>query len=488
VLGSDRQDRIFVAGRDGGQFGSGDFVVTMDADGNALGDTPLEALDGPATAVTATRNALLIAGARGLLEFQTASVVPEGAEQSRCILVTPVLNAPDRPDQEDGRRWLRIDAAVTLPEGSTLDIAFAATGDRDVHDRLTRLAGDTTVPVSQRVAGIVSEPDIWRAPTQFHGSALSAAGQPDPFSAKLFDTTDPYVWVSVTLTAAVGSTLPRLTELDVRYPGRTLMENLPAIFQREEAQPNSFLRSLVGVLEATTQGMDERIGSMAAHLNPALASDNWLDFLARWLGVPWDDAIDTTVKRRILSDAAVLAKDRGTRAGLEALLECFLPGTPRRYRVADLTADFGFALVGGPVCTGSTLPAMLGGATRWSAELDSRAVLGYMRLPCPNQPDDAFGHLAGRIRIDLAATATERKSWEPWLSDVVADMVPVNTRVALHWVPPQALRSDRLDGTLTLDSAPSPHLGTDAVTGLARLPERGPKLSASGAAIRTRLG
>jgi hypothetical protein len=52
--------------------------------------------------------------------------------------------------------------------------------------------------------------------------------------------------------------------------------------------------------------------------------------------------------------------------------------------------------------------------------------------------------------------------------------------VDLRWVTARALRGDVLDGTLTLEAAPAPHLGTDAITGTARLPDRGTRLSATG--------
>ena len=44
--------------------------------------------------------------------------------------------------------------------------------------------------------------------------------------------------------------------------------------------------------------------------------------------------------------AGDLAKGRGTWAGLETLLDALIPGTPRRFRVIDATADFGFAILG----------------------------------------------------------------------------------------------------------------------------------------------
>jgi phage tail-like protein len=265
------------------------------------------------------------------------------------------------------------------------------------------------------------------------------------------------------------------------------MENLPSIYQREESRPDSFLRSLVGILEATTQGIDARIAAMGSLVHPASAPEPWLDFLARWLGLPWDDALSEEQKRAIVARAAELAKGRGTRAGLEALLDALIPGTPRRFRLIDATADFGFAIVGDAACAGGVLPAMLGGRTEWSAELSSRTVLGRMRLPCDGQRDDGTYHLAGRVRIDVAATAAERKSWTPWLHRLITEMLPLTARVTLRWVSAHALRSDRLDGSLTLESAPSPHLGTDAITGLARLPDRGARLSASGQGLGTRL-
>jgi phage tail-like protein len=482
VLASDRRDRIYLAGQDGAPQGGGAWVLLIDADGNAIGNVPVEGA-APPTGVAATASHLLVTSQRGLLRYAAATVVPDGADQTRCVLVTPVLGAPDR---EDGRRWLRIDARASLPEGSAIEIAYASTDDSSVRDRLAEVAANANVPVSQRVAAVLNENDIWHAPTTFIGAA-GASGSADSFSAKLFDTTDRFVWVRVALTATAGAALPCLSALDVRYPGQTLMASLPGIYQREESRPDSFLRALVGVLEATTQGVDARIAQLAGHLEPSTAAPEWLDFVARWLGVPWDDGLDVGQKRRILARAALLASARGTRAGLEALLEALMSGSPRRFRVVDTTADYGFARVGGGTCLGTALPAMLGGASRWNAVLDERAVLGSMRLPCPNQPDDGVGRLAGRIRVDVAASAAERAAWEPWLASVLGAMVPVTARLTLRWVSRQALQGNRLDGTLTLDAPPAPHLGTDAITNLARLPERGHRLSRSGPRISTDL-
>lgn len=484
VLGSDSRDRVLLAGADGAEFCGGAYALVLDADGNLLDQVAVDPLDAPATGVVATRDGLLVTGSRGLLRFATWEVVPEGAGRTSCVVLTPMLFSPDREDQ---RRWLRVEATATLPEGSTIEIAFASTDDKATRDRLNAITADESKAASQRIRELQSEPDLWRGRTEFHGSSTHAISPKAVFAAKLFDIRDRYLWVAITLSAAAGGRLPVLSELAVLYPGRTLLENLPSIYQREESRPDSFLRNLVGVLEATTQGIDARIAAMGSLVHPASAPKPWLDFLARWLGLPWDDALSESQKRAIVTHAAELARGRGTRAGLEALLDALIPGTPRRFRVIDATGDFGFAIVGDAACAGSALPAMLGGRTEWTAELSSSTVLGRMRLPCDGQRDDGTYHLAGRVRIDVAATAAGRKSWTPWLLRLITEMVPLTARVTLHWVSAHALRSDRLDGSLRLESAPSPHLGTDAITGLARLPDRGARLSASGQGLGTRL-
>jgi tail protein P2 I len=225
---------------------------------------------------------------------------------------------------------------------------------------------------------------------------------------------------------------------------------------------------------------------MGSLINPATAPEPWLNFIARWVGVPWNDELTLEQKQSLLEHAAEITKGRGTRAGLEVFLNSLIPGSPRKFRVTDATADFGFAVVGNESC-GSRLPAMLGGLTQWSRELDFSTVLGHMRLPCPEQLNDGVWQLTGNIRVDIAATAAERKTWEPWLLSLINQMVPLTARVKLRWVTTQSLRSNLLDGTMKLDRAPAPHLGTDAITGEARFPQQATRLSASGLDVGTRL-
>ena len=139
VLGTDGTDRVFLGGADSKQFKATPFVVTLDADGNHLSDLPVDPLDGPITGITAIRDSLLVTGSRGLLRFAIAQIVPEGTEQLSFMMLTPVLFSPDR---EDKRRWLRVQAIANLPEGTTLEISYASTDNKEIRDALNKIGMD----------------------------------------------------------------------------------------------------------------------------------------------------------------------------------------------------------------------------------------------------------------------------------------------------------------------------------------------------------
>ena len=489
VLGCDARGSVFLAGADGASLGGRAFVLIFDGDGAPRGEIPLDERDEPVTGVAGNRNSLLVTGPRGLLRYSIAKVIPDGTAEVRCSLLTPMLHSPDR---EDARRWLRIEATANLPYGASMEIAYAATADEAQRKRLTAIAEDSLLPAGHRLQKLLREPGIWGTPIVFHGrtappSNESGTPQSAVLSAPLFDVHEPYIWVCITLSATAGGSLPALSQLAVLYPGQSLMENLPAIYRRADSEAGSFLRSLVGVLESTTQGLDARIASLASYVHPNTSTGSWLDFVARWLGLPWDDALSEEQKKCIVNHGSELARGRGTRAGLETLLECLLPGTPRRFKVIDSTSDVGFATVGGQACPGSALPAIVGGRTQWSTELDSAAVLGRMRLPCPGQVDDGVRHLAGLVRVDIGASGQERQAWEPWLPALINEMIPLTARMQLRWVSARALRSARLIGSFVLEPTPAPHVGSDAITGVARLPERGSRITSTGADTGTRL-
>jgi phage tail-like protein len=468
ALGSDSRSRFLVGGSDGDAFGMTPRVLVLDADGLEVAELVVEA---EPTGVAANREHLLVTIGAGLRAYSTAQVA-SNTSPSACTVITPALCSPKNAGME---QWLRAEVWAALPAGTTLEMRYAATDDQDIVDQAQRVTGDPLVPAGERVRRLETLLTDWSAPVAFKGSdaraQLVATGA--PLAAPLFDARAANLWLSITLIAAPGAALPSLSRLDVRYAGSSLLERLPMIYQRSADAPGDFLRALVGVLEATTQETDRRIGSLGALIHPRTAPPTWLDFLAGWLGLPWDDGLSIQQKREIALSAPRLAAERGTRRGLETLLGCLFPGEPKRYAIIDVDVDLGLATLGGESCEGSRLPAILSGLPASSAILSTKAILGEARLPCAGQAVDTVSPFLGHLRVELTATAEERRSWSQWISALIAAMIPASMRLSIRWRAPGLPSTELTADGIVLLAPPEPRLGTDAIAGYARLPTSG---------------
>jgi phage tail-like protein len=99
-----------------------------------------------------------------------------------------------------------------------------------------------------------------------------------------------------------------------------LRAGLPAIYRSEESFGMRFLQALERVLDRHVAIVD----SLAAYISPQLAPPDMVTALAGWLGLGLEETPAEPARRALLSNAARIARLRGTRAGLElALALCF---------------------------------------------------------------------------------------------------------------------------------------------------------------------
>ncbi|MDM0085095.1 phage tail protein [Variovorax sp. J31P179] len=462
ALSSDGRGRVFLVGVDGADFGSAPHALALDSEAELIDSLPLAQ---PGTGIAGGHGVLAVSHVGGVDVHDRATVAGDSTAVA-AELVTPLLSAPDS-DAEI--KWQRVDAWATLPEGTTLELRYGWTEDPELAERALRITRDARIPPSQRLAWLSASLDHWSTPVSFAGSARRAVfdSQAPPMAFPLQDARAGAFWVHVTLRATPRSALPALTRMSVSYAGSAMLQQLPAIYRRTAAQPGDFLGALVGTLEATSQELDRRIGALGGLVHPDTAPPEWLDELAEWLGLPWDDALTPTQKRAIVSHAGELAAERGTRGGLALLLQSLFPGQPPRFRISDLDVDFGFVTLGGGARRGSALPALLAGLPRSATVLSRKAILGTARLPCAGAMPSSTRDLAGRLRIDLYVDGAAQRASRPWLTRLLDSTLPGNLRVELRWHA-QPLDADP-EGQLLVE-APQPRLGRDAITGHARLP------------------
>jgi phage tail-like protein len=390
-----------------------------------------------------------------------------GARASEANLLTPALSSPPTGDS---RGWLRAELAIDLPRGAVVQAIYAGTDDDALTGRIAAIAGDTSITSDARQRSIwaLLDPPAAQSATRVAGPHLASA----PVAIPLFSVQQRWLWLGLKVVTPPGTAAPRVGELRVLYPDVSLMANLPAIFRGEKNDPDGFLRRLVGVLETTTQEIDDRIRSIPRAIDSATAPDNWLDYLGDWLDLPWDDSLAPQAKRCILANAAELLHGRGTRAGLQKLLGSLL-GQGGSASIVDLTVEHPPLKLGGRGKPGSRLPTLLAGSSRRVAILNTKAVLGRARLSCATTDCDPLRDIAPTLLIRLQTTQASRAALEPVLPGILAQYLPAGLRVAIRWRLVSQSAADSADGAIEiLDGVGPGLLGVDAVIGRAALAGR----------------
>jgi phage tail-like protein len=97
---------------------------------------------------------------------------------------------------------------------------------------------------------------------------------------------------------------------------------LPALYQDDDFAQR-FLSGLDEVLAPVLSTID----NFDTYLDPALTPDDFLDWLAGWVGMALDDGWEEERRRAIVARAADLYRMRGTAAGLAGQVEIQTGGT-----------------------------------------------------------------------------------------------------------------------------------------------------------------
>jgi phage tail-like protein len=92
---------------------------------------------------------------------------------------------------------------------------------------------------------------------------------------------------------------------------RPLIGTLPGIYQEDE-----LAQLLTGVFDDALAPVLSTIDNLPAYLDPALTPDDFLDWLAGWVGILPDETWPVERRRALVALAVQLYRRRGTAAGL----------------------------------------------------------------------------------------------------------------------------------------------------------------------------
>lgn len=327
--------------------------------------------------------------------------------------------------------WLRAEVVARLPERATLGLRWAATDDEALAAAVERSFADTSMPMSRRLERVeLLLKDLWSKTFTYVGEAHDAPMPAERFAFPLHAAAGHLLWVDLHIARNSADAAPEIETLLVIHEATSLMDDLPAIYSGDGDRDGT-MRRLVGVLEATTQGIDHRIARLAARLDPNQTSQRWLPDLAAMLGLPFHDALSGEMQRRLVKAAPAILSLRGTRLGLLAMLEALFPGRP--IQVVDRTELLIPVTLGRDGAGGSALPAMLSGPSTRVPKLNARLVLNTTGLCKANACTDASIAPGPEILVSIPARGREQQRYRDALPQMIEAMVPSGVRVRLRW-------------------------------------------------------
>jgi phage tail-like protein len=102
---------------------------------------------------------------------------------------------------------------------------------------------------------------------------------------------------------------------------RPLIESLPGLYEDDELAV-----ALTAAFDEVLAPAVTTIDNFAAYLDPALTPEDFLDWLAGWIGVVLDETWPLERRRALVAAASQLYRRRGTVAGLAMHLRLFAVG------------------------------------------------------------------------------------------------------------------------------------------------------------------
>jgi phage tail-like protein len=380
----------------------------------------------------------------------------------------PVLRSP----LGDRSGWLRADLWAVLPRGARVRISSRAFDD-------TRAAAAYLGALTQAADGpILSDGWTFEAASEHFGD-----GTERPLRHYLGDETAEYLALRIEVSVPTCAGPARLKRLDVLYPNRSLIDDLPAIYRtgtRSHAERQ--MRRLLAPFQALADEIDDLIGDGIRRIDPQQTDDLWTGFLLHWLGHGEFARLPADQRRALLIALPEILRLRGTLAGLAKVMEIL---APEGFAIEDSGTEPDFWVLPKPM--DDPAGARLGRETRAARHQPRALVLGgctplgeaVLRYGCLDL--NGLAECSGKVTVRVFGDNRARERLEPFTDRIARTFVPANTRIAFtfgdHRPPRRLQRSagigpDSDTRTLfTLDDEQSRALGGW------RLPREGPAVA-----------
>jgi phage tail-like protein len=212
--------------------------------------------------------------------------------------------------------WHKLELDAYIPESTQIRVSYYTSDNEYMQWEGLPITRDE----------FLCNPDIPFEHKLMHWQSLKSTPIINPQDALLFRATGRYLWLKIDFTGNEAHS-PRLSTIRIYYPRMTLLSYLPAIYAEEDKE-TGFLERWLALFGSFFEDMDKQIAGIAKHLDPESVSGDYLKWLASWVGIASDDHWTDEQLRNLIAAAPEIYRKRGTREGIERMIEIYVGERP----------------------------------------------------------------------------------------------------------------------------------------------------------------
>lgn len=191
-----------------------------------------------------------------------------------------------------------------------------------------KLALDTKVPENTQiqVSYFIADQEKTQAEIQTLDDSEWSEPLVNPKDALIRSPTGRYLWLRIELIGSEQQT-PTVKSVRAYFPRRSYLRYLPAVYQ-EDDRSRDFLERFLSLFETLFGNLEWQIDHVVRYFDPDVVKGDFLRWLASWLAIAVDENWTEEQQRVLIKKAPELYKKRGTREGIEEMIEIFTDQRP----------------------------------------------------------------------------------------------------------------------------------------------------------------
>ncbi|EFM11319.1 phage tail protein [Paenibacillus curdlanolyticus YK9] len=289
-------------------------IHLFNAQGDAIG--PMTAYRGAAHRIVFSRERMILFHRDNrtmtLLRRKEALFRESGSPISKGEYISHSLDST-----EEGIRWHKLAIDRTIPDNTLIRVTYLVSDSPMFHidgmDRsLDDYLADSALRTGEKAAALSQLP--WSEPSVNPREVLVRA---EPGR---------YMWVRIQLYGSDKLT-PSVVGIRADFPRLSYLRYLPAVYQ-EDAASRDLLERFLALIESFMTELDGTIASSPRWLDVDAMQGDYLRWLATWIGAVADPGWPEAKLRKLIKQMPELHRKRGTKAGLEQLVEIYTGERP----------------------------------------------------------------------------------------------------------------------------------------------------------------